>query len=332
MKQKLYIRADGSADIGLGHVVRSTSLAYMLKNDFSIHFFTLKIPDVFKKEIIQNGFQITVFKKEADFLGELNVSDIIVLDGYQFDSKYQKEVKNKGSKLVCIDDFHNQHFYADLVINHAPGITRDVYDGEPFTKYLLGPDYALLRPEFLESKQVDKKRNLRDVKKIFICFGGSDIKNLTAQVLSWLPSKGYSVTIILGSAYSHQKALNRVLKERQDLEINVTQSLSAKEMRNEMSLADLAIVPASGILFEAISLGVPAISGYYVDNQQGIYEGFKSMNVFIDAKQFDREDLLTAIHVTDSKMLHLIRENQIQAIDGLSIDRIRTQFKKLKKV
>jgi UDP-2,4-diacetamido-2,4,6-trideoxy-beta-L-altropyranose hydrolase len=125
-KPLLKIRTDGGSDIGLGHVVRCMSLAHMLKNDFSIHFFSLEIPKSFRNEITQNEWKVTVIEKETDFLNELTGEEIVVLDGYQFDSDYQKEIKSRGSKLVCIDDFHDQHFYADLVINHAPGVKRRI--------------------------------------------------------------------------------------------------------------------------------------------------------------------------------------------------------------
>ena len=127
MKQKVYIRTDGSPEIGLGHVVRCVSLAHMLKNDFTIHFFVLEIPDSLKNEITQNGWDVTFIDRESDFLNKLTGNEIVVIDGYQFDSEYQKEIKSKGCKLVCIDDFHDQHFYADLVINHAPGVSKDDY-------------------------------------------------------------------------------------------------------------------------------------------------------------------------------------------------------------
>lgn len=328
-KPVLKIRTDGGTDIGLGHVVRCISLAHMLKNDFLIRFFSLEIPKSFKNEIVQNGWNVTVIEEESDFLNELSGDEIVVLDGYQFDSEYQKKIKNKGSKLVCIDDFHNQYFYADLVINHAPGVTEDDYEGEPSTRYLLGPDYALLRPEFFESKSTDKKEYSKDKKNIFICFGGSDVKNLTVKILSWLPSKGYSVTVVLGNAYNHQDELNNVIEERQDLEIVVKSSLSAKKMRNKLIQADLAIVPASGILFEVISIGLPVISGYYTDNQLAIYEGFLEKEAFVDAKSFSKKSFNEALSKVETLDLYTLVSKQNKLIDGHSPSRLNNNFLEL---
>ncbi|WP_421775362.1 UDP-2,4-diacetamido-2,4,6-trideoxy-beta-L-altropyranose hydrolase [Gracilimonas sp.] len=328
MKEKVYIRADGSAFIGLGHIVRCISLGHMLKEDFSIQFYAMEMPHSLKNEITQNGWEVTVIDQESEFLSELKGLEIVVLDGYQFDSNYQKEVKNKGCKLVCIDDFHNQHFYADLVINHAPGLTKNDYAGESYTKYLLGPDYALLRPEFLNGKPKSGTKS-NEIKKIFICFGGSDIKNQTAKILSWLPSKDYSITAVLGNAYMHKDILNKVIEKRTDLEIFVKDSLSDKEMRQELEQADLAIVPASGILFEVVATGLPVISGYYTNNQMAIYKGFLEEGVIIDADSFSEKSLNEAFSKLANLDLVAMVNKQKKLIDSNVKNRINNRFLEL---
>lgn len=324
MIPKVYIRADGSSDIGLGHVVRCMSLAHMLKDDFFIHFVALKIPDSLKIDIIQNGWDVTLIEKESDFLKKLTGNEVVVLDGYHFDSDYQKQIKGKGCKLVCIDDFHDQHFYAELVINHAPGVTVEDYAGEPYTKYLLGPGYALLRPEFLDnSSQLIKNSN--SIKNIFVCFGGSDCKNLTAKILLWLPQDDYSVTVVLGNAYSHQDALNKVIEERQDLEIIVKSSLSAKEMRSEIERADLAIVPASGISLEVLVVSTPMIIGYYTSNQIIMYKGMVEKKGFYDAFDFNRDKFIDAFKAANEN--YELPENDNTS--NIS-KKLKSEFKKLK--
>ncbi|WP_020401536.1 UDP-2,4-diacetamido-2,4,6-trideoxy-beta-L-altropyranose hydrolase [Gracilimonas tropica] len=324
MKRKVYIRTDGSADIGLGHIVRCMSLSHMLTNDFTIRFYALEIPDSLKTEIIQNGWEITDIEKESDFLESLCGKEIVALDGYQFDSDYQKQIKSKGCKLVCIDDFHDQYFYADLVINHAPGVSKDDYEGESYTKYLLGPDYALLRPEFLDSNSQAEKCS-KGIKNIFICFGGADSKNLTAKLLSWLPSKGYTVTIVLGNAYNHQDVLNKIKEERKDLEIHVKSSLSAKEMRNELEKADLAIVPASGISLEVLVVGVPAIIGHYTSNQVVMYEGLVSKKGFYAADDFSKSNFSIALKAANENYELPEHKNP----SNIS-KRLESEFKKLR--
>ncbi len=327
MYRRIKIRCDGESGIGLGHIVRCISLAHMLKGDFEICFYCISIPESLNEEILSEGWGITKLQNESDFEKELTGNEIVVLDGYQFDSAYQKRIKEKARKLVCIDDFHDQYFYADLIINHAPGVTIDNYESEPYTKYLLGPKYALLRPEFLHAK-IEEKQFIDEIKNIFICFGGSDVKNLTSKIISWLPSNNFNVTIITGNAFLYNDDLGKVIAKRNgELSVRIKSSLAASDMVQEIQKTDLAIVPASGILFEAISTGIPVISGYYVDNQKGIYNGFKYLGCFIDAKDFERKNFLEAFKTVNHKSLALVLKNQTQAIDGLSKNRIYEEFK-----
>lgn len=74
----------------------------------------------------------------------------MVLDNYFFTTDYQRAIKEKGCCLVCVDDMHDKHYVADVVINH--GLTDEsLFDVEPYTKLCLGFDWALLRHPFIEA-------------------------------------------------------------------------------------------------------------------------------------------------------------------------------------
>ena len=52
-------------------------------------------------------------------------------------------------------------------------------------------------------------------------------------------------------------------------------------MLDRMQLADFGIFPASSICLEAISVGLPFMVGYYVENQEELYNNLtKVYNVF----------------------------------------------------
>ena len=325
IKPKLNIRADGNSEIGLGHIVRCISLAHMLKEDFKISFFCLSIPASIKQEIEKEGWTVYPLTSVKEFEEYLSGSEVAILDGYQFDSEYQKRMKEKAGKLVYIDDFHNQYMYADLVINHAPGVSKEQYEGEPYTKYLLGADYALLRPEFLNNERTSTKE-INEIKRLFICFGGADFKNLTTKVIEWLPQNGYEVIVVTGNAYKYHEELNKIISRRNDLSVEIKSSLSAGEMAKEMSKADIGIVPSSGILFEATAKKLPVISGYYTENQISIYKGFLSRKVFIDVKDFSEEIFRRSFDKLRVDLLKSICDNQKAVIDGKSPSRLKKEF------
>src|SRR5690606_3538088 len=181
MANKVYIRADGSLEKGLGHLVRCTALAHMISSDFEIAFVCNEIPEDIAAELESADCSLLKICGEEDFLSLLSRGDLVVLDVYNADVEYHKNIRGKGAALICIDDIHNQGFYADLIINHAPGVSASHYDAPAFTQFALGPDYVLLRPPFL-NKPLSGKRS-SDNTTVFICFGGADGKQLTRRTL-----------------------------------------------------------------------------------------------------------------------------------------------------
>lgn len=322
LKNKVYIRTDGSPEIGLGHLVRSIALAQMLKNDFNIIFFCKEIPDKIKDYLTDLQFNLEQINVETNFLHRIEPQDIIVLDGYHFDLNYQKQIKAKGAKLVCIDDLHDKSFVADLIINHAPRVISKDYMAEAYTQFALGPKYALLRPVFL--KQAKKNRKIEKVETVMICFGGSDYKNLTASSLKIVAgfSKFKRIIVVTGSSYNYIDSLNLLMN--MDKRIAYYSSVDENQLLYIMLESDLAIVPASGILLEVIAVGCIVISGMYAKNQKYVYSNYKNSGSFIDAINFNEVNLTNAIE--NSLKLNV---GNLKIIDGNSGKRLLKLFLQL---
>ncbi|MBL6449857.1 UDP-2,4-diacetamido-2,4,6-trideoxy-beta-L-altropyranose hydrolase [Fulvivirga sp. 29W222] len=323
MSKNVLIRADGDKTMGYGHLVRCMSLAHMIKDAFQIIFYTKNIPPEIEEEANSHGFGIKKISTEEEFFDNIRPGSITVLDGYNFDVKYQETIKSRHSKLVYIDDLCNQKFLADVIINHAPGINKGCYQAQPYTKYLLGQDYALLRPAFLKAAKENIQQ--KPLKEIFICFGGSDYSNLTETVINCIlnQSTQLKINVVVSAINPHLAQLKTIQQEHSSLNIQV--GLSQEQMVNLMKQSQIAIVPASGILFEVLAVGLQTVSGYYIDNQKSIYEGFKKINAFFDAMQFKKRQLTTAF-VNAEKSLLQNKNSDIRLIDGLSGERIKTSF------
>ncbi len=293
MKQKIYIRTDASFEIGMGHLIRCIAFAQMLVDKYDIFFFCLYIPDESIKEINNLNFFIRKIESEKDFIESLNPEIIVVLDGYNFDLTYQRQVKNFGSKLILIDDYIHDEYIADLVINHAPIDQSRILTNFSKTIFAFGLDYALLRPNFLKAARV----NLKHSKEfdISICFGGGDFKNLTVKTLNILKESQLfnKIAIITGPAYNFKSDLKNVINKNDS--IKHFNAIDASKICELFSNSNFVIVPASGILYEAIAIGSKVISGYYTDNQLSIYKGFLSQNGFIDAFDFSEAYLNKAL-------------------------------------
>lgn len=155
--KKVYFRADASANIGYGHFVRTLALADILKDNFDCIFFTCH-PTLYQiKEMGKVCRYVALDSKTHfdDFLSSLQGDEIVVLDNYFYHTEYQREIKNKGCKLVCIDDIHDKHYVADVLIN--PSLTDvSLFDVEPYTNLCLGFEWMLLRKAFWIPKGFEK--------------------------------------------------------------------------------------------------------------------------------------------------------------------------------
>lgn len=336
-KIKIYFRADANSQIGLGHVIRSMALAEMLTEDRNSIFecvFLVQNPSLSIQTQIKEKFELVILKETTFFLEEahfitqnyLQGNSIIVLDHYQIQTEYQKIIKqNSNAKIVCIDDLHSWHFLADIVINHAAGLETTDYSSEEHTKLCLGTEYALLRKPFLEAAR--KKREIKKIESVFICFGGSDIHNLTKKALNTCLKNGSfnEIHVVLGSAsLFYQEILELVQK---DDKIILYQNLSAQQMCNVMKKCQLAIAPASSIAYEILSTGLIWMGGYYIDNQFAIYKGFKDC-LAIDLKDL-KIDLENKIRGGFDVLYSLSSFPPTKAIDGYSAKRLLELFTSL---
>lgn len=236
----------------------------MLKDDFECVFFTCH-PTSYQKQEINKTCSFVVLNESThyeDFLSYLSGNEIVVLDNYFFTTEYQCQIKSKGCKLVCIDDMHDKHYVADLVINHALH-DASLFDVESYTKLALGYQWALLRRPFFEGALKEKPMT---IKKIAICFGGSDELNLTNSVIEKIIEQrpNVSITAIIGDA-NDNKVRNISPK------INYLYNLSAQEVANVFSSADLSVVPTSSVCLESLACGTFVAAGTYCDNQKLVY-------------------------------------------------------------
>lgn len=282
---KVYLRADASADIGYGHFIRTLALADILKDDFDCVFVT-QSPTEYQKSEVAKVCALHPLPAADDksglFLGMLRGGETVVLDNYFYGTDYQRAVRGKGCKLVCIDDMHDKHYVADMVINHSPGVSERDYSKEPYTRLCLGLSYALLRKPFLEAAAKRRPRLAgHKALDVVMAFGGADRHDLTARYVGCLKDCDTirSVTAVIGDAYpAGRRAECR--------KVSYARNLSAQEMARLFCGSDIALLPASTVMKEALACNVRIIGGYFADNQYNSFRSFEKMKAIIGAGDF----------------------------------------------
>ncbi|MCX8491443.1 MAG: UDP-2,4-diacetamido-2,4,6-trideoxy-beta-L-altropyranose hydrolase, partial [Cyclobacteriaceae bacterium] len=139
-KQRILFRADGNRSIGLGHVSRCLALAELLYDDFEIAF-AIREPDdqilsdieKVSHKVIQLLVQANVSDLKNELTPYLTGFEIVVLDGYAFNTEYESAIKKKAAALISIDDIPNHHFVTDGIINFCGAIQSGNYSREFYT-------------------------------------------------------------------------------------------------------------------------------------------------------------------------------------------------------
>jgi spore coat polysaccharide biosynthesis predicted glycosyltransferase SpsG len=178
----------------------------------------------------------------------------VVLDGYLFDTEYQQIIRENCLGLIFIDDIRAFHYVADLVINHVDGFTPADYDAEPYTQFLLGFNYCILRPLFIAQAQQEilPKNN----KNVLICLGGADPENSTQQLLEQIIPlhPDFTFQIVVGAVNPHLNAL-KSLAQHSSSSIHIFYSLNEIEMADMMKNAAIAVLSPSTVALEYLCSG-----------------------------------------------------------------------------
>jgi spore coat polysaccharide biosynthesis predicted glycosyltransferase SpsG len=326
--KKIFFRTDLNSRIGYGHFYRCFSIAEIVEKNYQINF-------VFKKnitncELIKSIPYSTIFiNEEKDFFTYLQPGNIIVIDSYDFNEELQNQLNKLSIKLVVIDDLNNMYYDCNAVINHGILFSEKEYKHSDKTKFYLGLDYLMVRKEFRDISIVKSKRKpLNKIDNVFICFGGSNQEELIKKTLIILSNLEVKKISILASNLD----LNEFLfKKNESFHVVIYENLKPDAIINILQNSDFAILPGSTILLEAFTVGIPIISGWFVENQRYSLEKFEKRGLIINLDDFKSENydsnLINAIMLLKNnfgivrhqkKHINLQKKNIIKIFDELT--------------
>ena len=202
----------------------------------------------------------------------------IVIDGYHFDERYQRDVKAIGPPLMTLDDYgHCQNYCADLILNQNPGASAYLYlHRDEHCRLLLGTDYVMLRAQFL---QAPKRSHILSAQPehFLISMGGADLENATELVLQALLkatgkySSAVTIGLIVGAANSHLQKLQTYTTPNKDKgAIQIFQNVT--DMANLLNSCQVLISAGGTTVFEAAYLALPNLVLQTAANQNAVKE------------------------------------------------------------
>lgn len=295
-----YFRVDASTLIGSGHVMRCLTLAQVLqKSGYKVIFICREYPGHLIETIKAQGFVVKVLpfhdkkvyqeQKFSNDYGkwlwltqEQDVHDILgcdsfvgqnclIIDHYGLDAQAEMKLRAVFEKIMVIDDLANrrhdcdilldQNFYLDFALRYQNLCPTHCIQ-------LLGPQYALIRPEFLEAR--NRRQTFAKLKNIVVYMGGADPKNITeAIVLELLKLKdagSYHIDVVVGVVNPYKERISALCQAHSFLHYHD----HPVYYLDLLIQADLAIAAGGASSYERCIIGLPSIVFSIAENQDKI--------------------------------------------------------------
>lgn len=285
-KQRICVVTDGGHQMGMGHVLQSTTLAKALAPAAELSFLTKSDAQIVAA-IREAGFAVTVHRDDTEIFAHLRqyAPDVVLFDKIDVDVQLARRIRTElTARLVIFTNLTGANDYAHMVVlQRAADLRTDAVnrlrnesytDPRTGTRYFYGPRYWVLRPEFHAYRKRGKRRPAQ-TNRILLAFGGSDPTNLSSMVLDKLlrdPS-AYAIDLILGPQFNQCAAVESVLDMHRDRRGAVSVYRNASNVAELMYAADLAITAAGMSMFETLCVGTPVIVIPQDQLQRDTYQG-----------------------------------------------------------
>jgi UDP-2,4-diacetamido-2,4,6-trideoxy-beta-L-altropyranose hydrolase len=197
-------------------------------------------------------------------------ADWLVVDHYGIDATWERVLQSFVRHILVIDDLADRTHLCDLLVdqNHHPNADTRYRSLVPaHTQILLGPRYALLRPEYIEHRLSLRDRDGR-IRRALVFFGGTDPQNLSCATLQAFlhPSlSGIDLDIVVGANNGQRATLQALLAENRRA-ATVHQNLP--HLADLMAAADLSVGGGGITTWERCCLGLPSIVVSLAENQR----------------------------------------------------------------
>lgn len=296
---KVTFRVDASINIGTGHVMRCLTLANRLRDKGAEVSFICRAHPGNLIDWLESvkGMKVDCLPSEpnwrlrpedaclnhASWLGadmeqdalqtkELLLkqggTDCLIVDHYALGAKWEAYQRSQTHKIMVIDDLADRVHDCDIILDqnfYADPESRYLGKVPDYCQRFLGPQHALLRPEFLEARKKLTKRDGK-VRRILIFFGGSDPANETGKALAALAilnKRGLAIDVVVGDGNPHKQEIKKLCK----LIPGARYYCQVDNMAQLMAEADLMLSAGGTTTWERCYLGLPSLTLVLALNQ-----------------------------------------------------------------
>lgn len=335
----IVIRADASFEVATGHIMRCLTLAEELRGTHRVSFICRQAPGNLIVFIEQQGYCVYTLPGDIDFTKDMELTtdifenqlsgsiDWLIVDHYSLDTVWESHIRKTGCSVMVIDDLVSRRHDCDLLLNQNFSLKKNPYKQlvPDYAYQLLGPAYALLRPEFLELRKCMDRRGDK-VRQILIFMGGCDPTGETIKAIKaiqMLKVSGIETSVVIGKTNSNREHIETLIAGID----NITCRFDIRNMAELMVAADICIGAGGSTTWERCCLGLPSVVTVIADNQQNIADsldksGFvKNLGWYSNVTE---DDICNAVEdlICDVERRTQMSRNGMQLVDGQGVCRV----------
>jgi UDP-2,4-diacetamido-2,4,6-trideoxy-beta-L-altropyranose hydrolase len=334
------IRADANTTIGHGQVMRCLTLAKALRGRGATVSFICREAEGHLLDLVESlGFGThhlpersgTSWQEDAAetsaAIGHGLRPDWLIVDHYELGAEWERAVRPQVGRIMVIDDLANRPHDCDLLLdqNLVAGMQGRYETRVPPTcGLLLGPEFALLQPEY-EELHARVHPSVGPIQRVFVFFGGADVQNLTGMTMAALRKlkrPDIHVDVVLADRHPFGEGIRRDVAGDE----SVTVHSSLPTLAPLMAKADLAIGAGGSTSWERLCLGLPSLVITLADNQRPIADELQRRGLVVllgDAESVDEAVIGKAVA---ARLEGPVDEGWSKrcwaAVDGRGVDRV----------
>ncbi|TKI48731.1 UDP-2,4-diacetamido-2,4,6-trideoxy-beta-L-altropyranose hydrolase [Lysinibacillus tabacifolii] len=340
----VFFRVDASHKIGIGHVMRCLTLSEeLIKRGIKIVFICaelegnsiqlIKARDI-EVHSIKDNTQTKDYEKTKEVLDNYPCQNkVLVVDSYLHDIQWETLIKSHIDLLISINDSPRIHDVDILINNNYKAEMITFYqDNMVNIKKLLGASYILVRPEFINYRMMDIKKEY----KVHVFFGGSDYNNYTYLYSNKILEceKKIKVHAVVTNYFAYEDLLKK-LKDQYGTRFEY--SVSPRSMAEGMASCNVAIGAPGTTTWERMAMGLPCAYlatninqipilrdiqndklGIYLGkaNKETYFEQIQNFLKFIENKSFQTEIAKNGKKLIDGQGSKRITDIIISTLQG----------------
>ena len=330
----LLLRADAGPGIGSGHVARMLALAEAWI-DAGGRATLLTVAPSKPLAVRAGALGVFVRRIPASFPNSADLTELlaaiaaekgekpwVAVDGYGFDAAYLRAARDAGAHLLMVDDVPRLDDYpVDVLLNQNAGAEKAAYPLSSGILPLMGPRWALLRPDFAKK---DSGRKVRaEASKLLVSFGGADSDDASGLAIKALKrlKRRFEAVLVVGPDNPRGAEL-----ERSSIGTTIRVEKAAN-MPALMADADLALLGGGVTMLEACAAGLPSLVATVAANQEPGAAALAERGAvrLLGAAASLSEEMIAAeleVLMSDRSAAEALACNGLDAVDGRGAARV----------